>query len=92
MKGLEIIVAGRVQGVGFRYFTARKAQEYGICGSVKNTLDGKVKIIAYGEKEQMTLFLSAIKCGPSFAFVTEVAITEIEHLSLPLAFKIEQSF
>ena len=41
-------VTGAVQGVGFRYWTARKADELGITGSVRNDDDGSVAVVAEG--------------------------------------------
>lgn len=41
-------VTGVVQGVGFRYWTARKADELGITGSVRNDDDGSVAVVAEG--------------------------------------------
>ncbi len=89
MKGLKIIVSGRVQGVGFRYFTVRKAQDYHILGSVKNMSDGSVEIIAYGDDENLPKFLSDIQKGPSFSFVTDCSVAEIPDSKAPARFKIE---
>lgn len=41
-------VTGVVQGVGFRYWTARKADELGLTGSVRNDDDGSVAVVAEG--------------------------------------------
>jgi acylphosphatase len=41
-------VTGMVQGVGFRYWTARKADELGITGLVRNDDDGSVAVVAEG--------------------------------------------
>ncbi|MBL8016512.1 MAG: acylphosphatase, partial [Ignavibacteria bacterium] len=47
-SGVKIVVSGRVQGVGFRYFIARYASELGLTGYAKNLFTGEVEIIAEG--------------------------------------------
>jgi acylphosphatase len=48
MVQFEIIISGRVQGVGYRYFVFQKATEMGITGWVKNSVDGGVIIVVQG--------------------------------------------
>jgi acylphosphatase len=48
---VKLVVRGRVQGVGYRYFIARTASELGINGYVKNLYSGDVEIVAEGRKE-----------------------------------------
>ena len=50
MIQLRIIVSGKVQGVGYRYFSQMKAVQYGVKGWVKNLADSSVEIIAQGDK------------------------------------------
>ncbi|MDD7836463.1 MULTISPECIES: acylphosphatase [Paenarthrobacter] len=47
-KRLTARVTGVVQGVGFRYWTARKADELGLAGTVRNNTDGSVELVAEG--------------------------------------------
>ena len=51
MKTCKIIVSGIVQGVGFRYFTFRLAEEYNLKGWVRNNLNGTVEMIVSGEED-----------------------------------------
>ena len=53
MRKVRIHVAGRVQGVGFRYMTKMVADQLQIGGSVKNESDGSVTILATGEEQAM---------------------------------------
>jgi acylphosphatase len=76
MKLLKISVLGHVQGVGFRYFAYRSANEYNITGFVCNENDGSVYIEACGEEESLDSFCSDLKTGPSRAIVSRVRITE----------------
>lgn len=89
MKGLKIVVLGRVQGVGFRYFTVKKAQEYYISGSVKNLADGSVHIVAFGTEENLSNFLSEVQKGPSFSHVTDFLVEDLSVLEPPSRFIIE---
>jgi len=69
---LHLYVYGSVQGVGFRFFTIRRARIYNITGWVRNTYDGRVEIEAEGNKANLLLFLKDIKEGPRTAFVSSV--------------------
>jgi len=61
---LRIIITGRVQGVGYRWNTAREATGLGITGYVKNMPDGTVYIEAEGYPDQLDFFISRCKEGP----------------------------
>lgn len=76
MVQLQIVVSGRVQGVGFRYFTQMKAVQYGINGWVRNRDDGSVEIMASGTEENLEQFASDIKKGNPFSKVDHIDIQE----------------
>lgn len=76
-KAVSIIISGRVQGVGFRYFASHKAEECRISGWVKNTPQGYVEIEAEGKSTDIELFTDWIKIGPARAFIGSVSVTEI---------------
>lgn len=76
-KAVSIVIRGRVQGVGFRYFAAYKASEYNICGWVKNTPQGNVEIEAEGETGNVDTFISWMKIGPSRAIIVASTDSEI---------------
>lgn len=69
MKSVNIVVTGRVQGVGFRFFTERLAHMLNITGYVKNLYNGDVEIVAEGEEKILYQFLDKIKQGPPLAQV-----------------------
>jgi len=72
-----IRVYGRVQGVGFRYWTAKIAKKFNIRGFVRN--DGEnVYIEAEGEKEKLESFLARCKKGPFLARVVNLEAKEGE--------------
>jgi acylphosphatase len=76
MQRIHIWVSGVVQGVGFRYFTVRKARESGVSGWVRNTPDGRVEIVAEGKKWQLEDFAERVKIGPSLSSVTGIEIKQ----------------
>jgi len=71
------LIAGRVQGVGFRYFTERVAAQHSIQGWVQNTPDGRVEIQAEGDADAMRQFESLVSTGPPGARVDHVDTTEL---------------
>jgi len=76
-KNLELIVEGRVQGVGFRYFAYNNAIKHDITGYVKNSYDGNVEIVCSGEEKNLYVFMDEIKKGPSFSFISNIKVKEI---------------
>ncbi|MFC4651423.1 acylphosphatase [Lactococcus nasutitermitis] len=83
MQKLKIIVSGRVQGVGFRYFVISVAREHSIFGRVWNNDDGTVGIWAQSENSaEMTAFLASVRQGPKRSPFAKVDYLD----SLPAAF------
>ncbi len=69
-------VRGRVQGVGFRWFTTRLAERLGVVGWVRNRADGDVEGEAQAARETLTEFVSGLEAGPRWSRVEAVEITE----------------
>lgn len=65
-------VTGRVQGVGFRWWTVRSASQLGLRGTVRNCPDGSVEVRAGGEAESVRRFGNALRDGPRGARVDSV--------------------
>jgi acylphosphatase len=65
-------IEGRVQGVGFRYFTRKTAEKYSVNGWVKNMSDGTVEAVLSGSKSSVQAMTEKLKRGPSTANVTGV--------------------
>lgn len=65
-------IYGRVQGVGFRFYTQKKATGLKLAGYVKNMPDGSVYIEAEGQAELLEMFVNWCESGPSWARVTKV--------------------
>ena len=75
MKAIEVDVFGLVQGVGFRWFAQRTAQQHNIVGWVSNQTDGSVKIQAQGSQSDLIDFLSMLEKGPGFYSRVDTVIT-----------------
>lgn len=77
--GIIIHVTGKVQGVGFRFFTYQKAQELNLVGYVKNLANGSVEILAHGEFNQINKLIQWLKLGgPTSAIIAQLRIERIE--------------
>jgi acylphosphatase len=70
------IISGRVQGVGFRYFTHAAAMRENVHGWVRNLPDGRVEASAEGDAEAIDRFEAALRHGPRGARVEHL---EVEH-------------
>ncbi len=70
-------VHGRVQGVGFRYYTRLKAQELGIHGWVKNMPDGSVESCICGDAMQIKSMQAWLSHGPAGANVESVTVSPL---------------
>ena len=70
------IISGRVQGVGFRWFTQAAAARDNIHGWVRNLPDGRVEAAAEGEADALERFERGLRHGPPGARVERL---EIEH-------------
>ncbi|MDG6894576.1 acylphosphatase [Volucribacter amazonae] len=62
-------IYGKVQGVGFRYFTWKQAKQMQITGWVKNLEDNSVQVLAQGSEEDIALFKQWLEQGPKQAKV-----------------------
>ena len=79
----RFVVYGRVQGVGFRYFTWKEAERIGIKGTVRYCVDGSVEIVAEGNDDQLQDFYNWLKVGPRTASVERVLEHNVEHKRYP---------
>ena len=68
----KYVVSGRVQGVGFRFFAERVANQLGLRGYVKNLWNGDVEAYAIGDEVQLEEFRRQLGEGPRMARVESV--------------------
>jgi len=85
-KRVHAIVHGRVQGVFFREYTKRKAQELGLEGWVKNLPDRSVETVFKGEADLVAVMIQWLYTGSPQSDVTEVDIQEEEPLDESVGF------
>jgi acylphosphatase len=74
---VHFLVRGRVQGVGFRWFVHREAAELGLRGSVRNTDDGAVEVVAAGTPEALTELRAELHKGSRGSRVDAVVEHEL---------------
>lgn len=74
MACARVLITGRVQGVGYRFFVTTKAENYAIFGFVKNLETGALEIEVEGEKQVVMDFLNEIRKGPRHAEVGDFQI------------------
>lgn len=68
-------IEGRVQGVGYRWWTVEEAQRLGLVGWARNRADGSVEILAIGADAAVAALEQACASGPPAARVTAVRRT-----------------
>lgn len=72
IEGRRFLVRGRVQGVGFRWWTEREARRLGVRGTVRNRSDGAVEVYAVASPGVLDRFGGALADGPPAARVDGV--------------------
>ncbi|NJD60777.1 MAG: acylphosphatase [Anaerolineales bacterium] len=69
---LHATIAGRVQGVSFRYFVMEQADKLNLRGWVRNRWNGTVEVTAEGAHQDLELLLAALREGPPMAVIDNV--------------------
>ncbi|NYT02938.1 MAG: acylphosphatase [Methanosarcinales archaeon] len=75
---VRVRISGNVQGVGFRLYTSRHAQDLGVKGWVKNLPGGGVEAVLQGERKNVGELLGLMKTGPSGSMVSGMEMAEIK--------------
>ena len=76
-RTVHATVSGRVQGVGYREWTRRKAVAAGLAGWVRNRREGTVEAVLSGTDAAVAELVERLRHGPRSAAVTDLAIEEI---------------
>ena len=74
IRALHVLIMGRVQGVGYRAWTARQANAFGLSGWVRNLSTGDVEAVFSGPSDKVANMLQSCWKGPSWAQVIDVKI------------------
>lgn len=74
----RFVISGRVQGVGFRWFTQDAAAREGVTGWVRNLPDGRVEALVEGDEESVIRVERALRAGPRGARVQTVQVESEE--------------
>ena len=75
-KQYEIVVRGRVQGVGFRYAARNQARSLGLKGWVENQPDASVRTLIQGSQEACNSYIQWCRMGTAYSWVEQVDIEE----------------
>ena len=78
MERYFIILQGRVQGVGCRFFCQLNATKYSLTGFAENMDNGMVKLEVQGDKKNIDLFLSTIIKGNNFIKISDYSLKKID--------------
>jgi DNA ligase D-like protein (predicted 3'-phosphoesterase) len=76
-RAVRVSLGGRVQGVGFRDATLRRARELGLLGWVRNADDGSVAVHAEGPSEAVEELIAFLRIGPRGAAIDEVSVQDV---------------
>ncbi|MGK7874726.1 MAG: acylphosphatase [Xenococcaceae cyanobacterium] len=75
---IHVFVSGRVQGVGYRFWTLYQARELGVSGWVRNLPDRRVEAVFEGDRAAVEQMVKWCHTGPSAAVVKDVAVEQVE--------------
>jgi acylphosphatase len=84
----KIIIKGMVQGVGFRYYCLRIANELGLLGYAKNVYNGDVEIEIEGDDLKVNEFINLIKIGPELSKVTSISVESNKYEKIYTTFSV----
>lgn len=77
MVARRFIISGSVQGIGYRFFAMRAAARHQVLGTVRNLPDGRVEVIAEGDRDTMDEFKNDLATGPMMAEITGLEETDL---------------
>lgn len=80
MTSIEILISGKVQGVGFRYYVQKKAIALGLKGYDTNTFSNEVKVGVEGEKSDINKLIDYCKIGSSRSIVESVDSQNVSYI------------
>ena len=75
-RAVRVVVSGRVQGVGFRWWTVAEAKRLGLDGWVRNRRDGTVEAVMAGPPGAVDRMIAQCRQGPVSARVDDLAVSD----------------
>jgi acylphosphatase len=71
---IKALISDRVQGVGFRSYARRYANAFGLSGWVTNLYDGRVEVVAEGEKAKILQYIRLLEEGSTWSRVDSISV------------------
>ena len=84
----HIIITGKVQGVGFRYWLHKAAIQKNVTGWVRNKISGEVEALLIGKDEEINSLINLCEIGPLSSEVTKVQVKNYQKEYLKKSFDI----
>ena len=84
----HIIITGKVQGVGFRYWLHKAAMQKNITGWVRNKISGEVEALLIGKDDEINSIINLCEIGPISSEVTKVQVKNYQKEYLKKSFDI----
>ena len=84
----HIIITGKVQGVGFRYWLHKAAIQKNVTGWVRNRISGEVEALLIGKDEEINSLINLCEIGPLSSEVTKVQVKNYQKEYLKKSFEI----
>ena len=84
----HIIITGKVQGVGFRYWLHKAAMQRNVTGWVRNKISGEVEALLIGKDEKINNLINLCEIGPLSSEVTKVQVKNYQKEYLKKSFDI----
>lgn len=89
-RTVSVRMTGRVQGVGFRWWTQGEAEAAGLAGFVRNETDGSVHALLSGPGHAVDAMLERLHTGPAGARVETVEVREANVADVPSGFEVRR--
>ncbi|WP_144796314.1 acylphosphatase [Microbacterium paludicola] len=90
MRSVRVIVRGRVQGVGFRWFVRESANAHAVTGWARNLRDGDVEAELHGTIGAVESVIDTMRTGPASARVDEIIVSAADPVA-PAGFEIRST-
>ena len=84
----HIIITGKVQGAGFRYWLHKAAMQRNVTGWVRNKISGEVEALLIGKDEKINNLINLCEIGPLSSEVTKVQVKNYQKEYLKKSFDI----